>query len=383
MEILVKTLAGLEDVLARELESLGAEAIRPVVRAVACTGDLTLLYRINLESRTALRVLRPLHQFRAQNEDQLYRGVGEVDWSAWLGLSNTLAVDGVVHSDHFNHSQYVALKTKDAIVDQFRNRTGRRPSIDTDAPDLRVNVHIRADQVSLSLDSSGDSLHKRGYRHLSVEAPVNEVLAAGMILLTNWDGLQPFVDPMCGSGTIPIEAARIARRIPPRRNQDTFGFMQWPDFDPPRWKQIRREAEERVLPECPAPIYAYDKDMQAIRATRYNAGKAGVGDDLHIQRRPFERLQPPQPHGLLMMNPPYDERLPVPQIEAFYGQIGDRLKQFFAGYEAWILSSHMEALKNIGLRATSTYPLYNGSLPCKLVEFELYEGSRKEKITTE
>ncbi len=379
MDILVKTLSGLENTLADELQRLGADQVDPILRAVKCRGDLRLLYRINLEARTALRVLTPVHRFKARNEDQLYRGVRELDWSDYLSLSGSLAVDSVVHSDQFTHSHYVALKTKDAVVDQFRDRTGRRPNVDTDNPDLRINVHINQDLVSLSLDSSGDSLHRRGYRQLGVEAPINEVLAAGMILISGWQPDETFVDPMCGSGTLPIEAARIARRIPPQWQREHFGFTRWKNFDKTLWKAVRDKAEAAILSESPASIYAYDVDMRAIRATRRNADRAGVAEDIHIQRRPFERLEPPAPTGTLIMNPPYDERLSLPDIEAFYQMIGDRLKQEFAGYRAWIISSHLPAIKHIGLQSSSRRDLYNGALACKFLEYDLYQGSRKAK----
>ncbi|MDX1667708.1 MAG: THUMP domain-containing protein, partial [Saprospiraceae bacterium] len=251
MKLIAKTLEGLEEVLAGELSDLGASRTSLLKRAVEFEGDLALMYRANLCSRTALRILMPIHSFDARNEDQLYRQVGKVDWSQYLELHETFAIDSVVHSSRFTHSHYAALKAKDAIVDQFRRRTGKRPSIDVKSPTLRINLHIRENDVNLLLDSSGDSLHLRNYRRDSISAPLNEVLAAGMIRLSGWKGDRPFLDPMCGSGTLAIEAAMMAANIPPQRQRRNFGFRNWKNYDRELWKKIKKEAEDAITTDLP------------------------------------------------------------------------------------------------------------------------------------
>jgi len=377
MKLLVKTLAGLEGVLARELDALGAKKVEPLVRAVACEGDLTLLYRANLELRSALRVLLPLAAFRVRNEDELYREIGRIDWSVHMDVDDTLAVDAVSNSQQLPHSKYVALKTKDAIVDQFRRRHGRRPSVDVKAPTLRINVHVWREQCTVSLDSSGDSLHKRGYRTQALAAPINEVLAAGMILLSDWRRDGPFLDPMCGSGTILIEAALFAHHIPPQLHREHFGFMRWKTYDADRWNAVHRQARQAVQP-FDHPLLGYDRDFGAVKVAQHNALAAHLEGKVHIERQRFERLEPPLgAPGLMMMNPPYDERMGAGNINVLYSTIGDRLKQHFPGYEAWIISSNKEALKHVGLRPSKKITLYNGALECKFQKYELYRGSRK------
>ncbi|MCR9099494.1 MAG: THUMP domain-containing protein [bacterium] len=376
MRLIAKTLAGLEPVLAQELEQLGAQAIEPINRAVAFEGDKALLYRANLELRTALRILLPVHQGKVRTEDELYRLVRTVDWSQYMKVNDTLAVDGVTNSKFFTHSKYVALKTKDAIVDQFREATGRRPNVNVYAPRLRVNVHIFNDECTIALDSSDDSLHKRGYRLSSVEAPINEVLAAGMVLLSGWNADRPLLDPMCGSGTLVIEAGLIATQRAPQLNREHFGFKRWPDFDEALWAQILEAAKQRVR-KSPVPILGSDKDFKAMRLTEQNAMAAGLEDTITVQRKKFEKLEPEVEAGMIIMNPPYDERLSEADIGAFYEMIGDQLKQRFTGFDAWIISSSTDGFKRLGLKSSQKIPLFNGALECRFVKYELYAGTRK------
>ncbi len=376
MQMIAKTLAGLEEVLADELRHLGAADVECLNRAVSFTGDKWLLYRANLELRTALRVLVPIHKGKTRNETELYKLVQAVDWSQYMKVNDTLAVDGVANSKYFTHSKYVALKTKDAIVDQFRKAAGRRPNVNVYAPVLRINVHIFKDDCTIALDSSGDSLHKRGYRLASVEAPINEVLAAGMLLLAGWKGERPFVDPMCGSGTLPIEAGLIATRRAPQLSREYFGFKRWADFEPDLWQQLLEAASNKIR-EAPFPIKGYDKNFKAVRLTEQNAMAAGLESDLSVARKKIEKLEPALEKGLVMLNPPYDERLSEKDIGAFYKMIGDRLKQQFPGFEAWIISSNKEGFKHIGLKAAQKISLYNGALECRFAKYELYEGSKK------
>jgi len=375
---LAKTMHGLEPVLADELRALGASDIRPLKRAVSFEGDKKLLYRANYELRTALRILVPVHSFPAYNERNLYSGVREVDWGRYLTVRDTLAVDAVTAGETFRHSHYAALTVKDAIVDQFRERHGRRPDVNTAAPSLRVHLHIQGTQCDLLLDASGDTLHKRGYRRDTVEAPLSEVLAAGMVLLSGWNGRGPFVDPMCGSGTLAIEAAMIALNIPPQVKRESFGFFRWPDFDQKLWREVKKEADSRTQKDFEFPILASDKDSRARNATAVNVLSAGLEEHIRIEKMPFEKLNPPEPPGVLITNPPYDERLKVEAIAEFYESIGHRLKQSWTGWDAWLISSNRDALKHVGLRASRRITLFNGALECSFQKFELYEGSRRK-----
>lgn len=378
MQYLAKTLHGLEPVLADELKALGATGIELGKRAVAFEGDKAMLYRANYELRTALRILVPVHSFTARNERNLYSGVRQVDWGSYMTVRDTLAVDAVTQGETFRHSHYAALTVKDAIVDQFRERQGRRPDVNTAAPNLRVHLHVYGENCDLLLDSSGDTLHKRGYRRDTVEAPLSEVLAAGMVLLSGWNGRGPFVDPMCGSGTLAIEAAMIAMQVPAQFKRETFGFFGWPDFDQKLWRQIKKEADARTQP-FEFPILAADKDSRARNATSVNVLSAGLENYIRIEKIPFEKLTPPEPPGVLITNPPYDERLKMESIALFYKSIGDRLKQAWTGWDAWLISSNRDALKSVGLRASRRITLFNGALECSFQKFELYEGSKRSK----
>ncbi len=373
--ITIKTQFGLESVLAEELKSLGAADVEILNRAVQFTGNREWLYKCNLYLRTALRVLRPIATFRVNNERQLYDRVRDINWSDYFTNRQTFAIDATAHSEIFTHSKFIALKAKDAIADQFRDRTGQRPSVDVRNPDLRINLHISDRSCNLSLDSSGDHLDRRGYRLNRTEAPLNEVLAAGIILLSGWDSGQDFMDPMCGSGTLAIEAAMMARHIPPGRGR-SFIFEKWRDFDAGLWKKIRIEAEEQIRP-FKGNLLARDLDEQALKIAIQNAERAGVRKFIDFKRENFLQSKAQSDAGIVVMNPPYGERLSVEKIREFYGQIGTHLKHHYAGHDAWIISSDMQALKFVGLRPSRKIQLYNGSLECRLCKFELYQGSRK------
>ncbi len=377
MKLLAKTLQGLEPVLAEELRQLGANEIEVLKRAVRFDGDLAFLYRSNLELRSAIRILWPIATFRARNELDLYRKMQNIDWSEYMTHRQTLAVDGVTFSEVFTHSKYIALKTKDAIVDQFRDRTGRRPNVNVAYPDLRINVHIRQTDVTVSIDTSGESLHKRGYRKEILEAPINEVLAAGILLHSGWKGERTLIDPMCGSGTFLVEAASIACQAPAQWHRQQFAFQKWKNFDANLWEEVRKQAKaKQILPQ--KPILGFDKSFQSIRVAERNLQAANFDDFVTVKRRAFEKLIPPPGGGVLVANPPYDERLQVDDVEQLYGMIGDRLKKEFTGFEAWIISSNRDAIKNIGLRASAKVQMYNGALECRLMKYEMYEGSKKE-----
>lgn len=376
MKFLSKTLSGLEQVLADELQAIGASNIKILKRAVSFEGDKKILYRANLESRTSVRILVPIFSFRANNEDIYYRKIKSMDWSKYMGVNDTLAIDATTHSIFFTHSKYASLKAKDAIVDQFRDKFGRRPNVNLTSPTLRINIHIQEDEVTVSLDSSGDPLFKRGYRIERMEAPLNEILAAGMILLSGWKKDRDFVDPMCGSGTLPIEAGLIARNIPPQWFRKQFGFQKWSDYDADLWQSVRNEAEQQFK-EYEHEIYGFDKDFKAIGTSRINVLSAELTDDISLKRNAFEKLEAPSGKGVMIINPPYDERLHIENIEAMYKMMGDQFKQNFKGWEVWVLSSNLDALKRIGLRPSKKIKLFNGALECKFLKFEIYEGSKK------
>ncbi len=304
-DLIAKTLSGLEPALAAELKALGATGIRELKRAVAFDGDMRMLYRANYELRSVLRVLIPIHSFPAYNEKNLYEGIREIDWSQYMRVDDTLAVDAVTQGEVFRHSQYAGLLTKDAIVDQFRERYQRRPNVNTVAPNLRINIHVQGTHCDVSIDASGESLHRRNYRRDTVEAPLNEVLAAGMILLSGWNGQGNFVDPMCGSGTIAIEAAMIGTHTPPQIKRESFGFFRWPDFNRKLWEEVKNEADARIQP-FEFQIFASDKENRARNAVGINTMAAGLENVVRIDRIPFEKLVPPEVPGVLITNPPYD-----------------------------------------------------------------------------
>lgn len=377
-QYIAKTFPGLEEVLAEEIRALGADQAEVLKRAVKFRGNKAMLYRSNLHLHTALKVLVPIKNFSCQNEDELYQAVYEHPWEELFNLYNTFVIDGVVNSHLFKHSHYAALKTKDAIVDRFRNKYNKRPSIDKNKPDFRINLHIYKDQCTLSLDSSGESLHKRGYKAKNVKAPLNEVLAAGLILLSGWDKSSSFVDPMCGSGTLPIEAALMAHDIAPGWYRQHFGFETWHDFDHLLFQELKNKS--RPQPGKHPPIHGCDISQQAIETSKNNLQQAGLSKQVMLFEQSLAQYTPPNSDkGVAIMNPPYDQKLKEKDILTFYKSIGDILKKKYEGYDVWIFSHHMKALKNIGLHPSSKCTLYNGPLECKFQKYSIYKGSLKKK----
>jgi putative N6-adenine-specific DNA methylase len=375
-EMVAKTLFGFEDLLADELKNLGALNIQKGMRMVSFEGDNGFMYKANLGLRTAIKILKPIHHFEVKNEDDLYQGIYKIDWLRFMNENQTLAIDATVFSDFFNHSKYVALKCKDAIVDQFRFRKGTRPNVDIDSPDLRINIHIHQDECTVSLDTSGTSLHQRGYKTATNIAPINEVLAAGLLLLSGWDGQCDFLDPMCGSGTILIEAAMIACNIPANINRPEFAFQLWADWDEKLFDTIKAALLKRTR-EFHFKLQGYDTSMAAIRKAQQNILNAGLEDYVQISLQNFFRAGKFTQNQLhILFNPPYDERISV-QTESFYKQIGDTLKQHYAGTNAWFITGNLEALKYVGLKPSKKIKVYNGSLEARLVKYEMYDGSRK------
>jgi putative N6-adenine-specific DNA methylase len=373
---IAKTMYGLELVLAEELRQLGAKNVQEIKRAVLFEGDTRILYKANYSARSALRVLVPVHSFEATNEKEFYAGVRTVDWSQYLNPTDTIAVDSFTQGDVFRHAQFAALLTKDAVVDQFRDKYSRRPNVNVVSPHLRINVHVQGTKIDLALDASGDSLHRRGYRTATVEAPLNEVLAAGMILLSGWNAEGDFVDPMCGSGTIPIEAAWMATRTPPQYKRVAgFGFFKWPNFDEALWNEVKQTADDQIRP-CPVKIYGSDMDSRARNATAVNIMGAGMENNIRLQSVSFDKLLRPSNSGVLITNPPYDERMRVEDITTFYKGIGDRFKKQWMGWDAWLISSNRAALKQVGLRTSKRLSLFNGPLECSFHKFEMYEGTK-------
>ncbi|MDG5800921.1 THUMP domain-containing protein [Marinilabiliaceae bacterium ANBcel2] len=376
MEFVAKTFHGLEDVLAQELKDLGADNVEPVNRAVTFTGDKELLYRVNLWSRTALRVLKPEIKFKACNEDQLYNKVKEIDWSHLMSNEDTLAIDPVVFSKYFTHSKYVAYKFKDAICDRFRETTGKRPSVDLKRPNTIFNVHVVEDQFTVSIDSSGESLNRRGYRTKEHPAPINEVLAAGMILISDWDKKMTFFDPMCGSGTIVMEAAMIAANIAPNFKRKEFAFQRWKDYEPELWEKIYNDAKRKIsTPE--ARINGSDISVKSIDISRQSALDFGIKQYINFNVNSFSDAVRTGREGMIIMNPPYDERLRSADVVKLYSGIGERLKSKFSGWEAWIISSNRDALDSVGLKPDKKVTLFNGALECSFQKFSLYRGTKR------
>jgi putative N6-adenine-specific DNA methylase len=376
-EMVAKTFQGLEDVLAEELRALGAENVETGKRMVSFEGDLELLYRANLSCRTALRILKPIYKFIARNTDELYEYAKEFDWGKLMTPDSTFSIDTVAFSDEFTHSRFVTYRVKDAIVDWFKDRYGDdvRPGVRLQDADVMINVHIAGDCVTLSLDSSGESLHKRGYRVAQTEAPINEVLAAGIILKSGWKGEGPLVDPMCGSGTFLIEAALIAANINPGVYRKHFSFENWPDFDADLFDQLYNDdSNER---DFNFKIYGADISPKAIEIAEKNIKSAGVGRMIQLETKPLSAWTEAPENGILITNPPYGERISASDMDGLYELIGQKLKNVFKGYHAWIIGLHEEHFNRIGLAPSSKEPILNGALECQLREYIIFEGDYK------
>lgn len=380
--MLAKTFKGLEDVLAQELTELGANNIHIERRAVSFSGDKALMYKANLCLRTASRILKPILTFRAKDADEVYETVKKIDWTQYMSIQTGFSIDSTVYSEEFRHSKYVTYRVKDAIADFFMEREGKRPSVKITQPDLYINVHISDTTVTISLDSSGESLHKRGYRVANTEAPINEALAAGMILMTGWKGETDFYDPMCGSGTLLIEAALIAQNIAPGIFRQNYAFCKWADFDADLWSDIYNDdSNERAFTHH---IYGSDASFYAVQAALKNIKEAGMGRFIDVKQIRLQEIKrEEQTSALVMMNPPYGERLAQDKdVLRLYADIGTALKHQFTGSTAWIISSNEEALKCIGLHPNKKVHLMNGELDCLFNCYELFSGERKEFVKT-
>ena len=375
--LIAKTMEGLEEVLAKEISALGATHIEIIRRGVKFRGNKELMYRCNYWCRTALRIIKPIAEFQVRDQESLYDGVNKIAWEEYLDTSMTFAVDCITSHPELSHSHYAALKSKDAIVDRFRDREGSRPSINTSAPDLRINIHLSKERCTVSLDSSGSSLHLRGYRKTGGTAPLNEVLASGLILLSGWDVNSDFIDPMCGSGTLLIEAAMLALNLPPGHFRQAFGFEKWKDFDPVIFNEMREEAEDKKQ-RISFRIKGYDKSPEAMVASRQNIRSASLHKLIQIEKSAFEDIEDQTGPGIIITNPPYGERMEINDIISLYKSFGDKLKHSFEGFTAWVISADLDALKHVGLKPSRKIKLYNGKLECRFVKFELYKGSRRD-----
>ena len=374
--MLAKTMFGLEEILADELRKLGAQNIKKMNRAVSFKGDKGFMYKANLNLRTALRILKPIVHFQAHNEKELYNKLCEIDWTEIFDLSSTFATNATTHSEVFTHSKYASLVLKDAIVDTFRKKFDKRPNVDPNMPDVSINLHIAKHTCTISLDSSGDSLHKRGYKSNAVTAPINEVLAAGLILLSDWNRISDFHDPMCGSGTLLIEAALIAYNIPVNIFRNRFGFEGWNDFDEKLWEKIKEVSLDKETHYC-GKITGSDNFQKAVRISRKNIENALLSDNIKVKTEDFFN-NTIETGTFVLFNPPYGERIPI-EVYEFYEKVGDTLKHNYKGCSVWLISSDIENMKFIGLRPSRKIKVMNGKLECSFRKFDVYEGSKKAK----
>lgn len=379
-KMVAKTMMGLEEVLAEELKACGAENIECGSRAVSFEGDMRVLYRANYTCRTALAILKPFAEFDANDDQELYNKVYQIKWEKILDVDCTFMIDSTTSGEYFTHSYYAALKTKDAIVDRFRRNFGQRPTIDTETPDYKFNLHIRDNHVTLLINSSGDSLHKRGYRQAVGVAPINEVLAAGMIKLTGWKCDTNFYDPMCGSGTLLIEAAMLANNIPAQYYRGgKFAFKRWKEFNLGEWKSVKEQEDRKIgSGDFDCEIWGNDIDIQVLQQAEKNLEFTKLHHDVMLYNGSFEDQDPPEGRTLIVTNPPYGERIKIEDLNAMYELLGDTFKKKYGeNCEVWLISSDFDALKHIGLKPSKKIQMLNGSLDCRFLKFELYEGSKK------
>ena len=375
-DMVAKTFLGLEGVLADELRALGAEDVNEGNRVVYFKGDKEMLYRANFACRTAVRILKPFLTLRSSSADDLYEQLKSFDWEQLMTVKNTFAIDATVYSEDFNNSRFVTYRVKDAIADFFNDKYGKRPSIRLDNPDIRFDVHISGREVTLSLDSSGDPLFKRGWRVAQTDAPINEVLAAGIILLSGWDGKTDLVDPMCGSGTFLIEAALIGANIAPGVYRDGYAFQQWTDYDEDLFDKIYNDdSGER---EFTHKIYGSDVEGKAIAIARANVKNAGLNKYIELERRDINDIEQVPEGGTLISNPPYGERLNVEDIEALYHDMGYKFKHTFKGYNIWLICYNDDLYHNVGLKPSVRYKLNNGGLDCELLQYVIFDGRYDE-----
>ncbi len=377
-EMKATTFFGLEELLQKEILQLGGKNIQAFKRGVSFEGDLGFLYKANLCLRTALKVIIPIHSFKATDNESFYNGIKEIAWEKFIAYTDSIKIECVVNSDFFEHSLFMSQKAKDGIVDRFRDRYGKRPDVDLIHPSLRIYIHIFKDEVSVNIDSSGELLYKRGYRTDTNKAPINEILAAGLVMLSGWQPHKQLIDGMCGSGTIAIEAALWANNIPPGIFRQEFAFMRWKNYDAKLFELITESSLNKIK-EQELDIVANEIYEPTVKKMMNNLKNAKLQDIIKISNKNFFDLTTDRKNGFIILNPPYGERIEKQEIADFYKQIGDKLKKDFAGFTCWIITSSAEGFKNIGLRPTRKITLFNGSLECRYLKYEMYEGSKKDQ----
>ena len=377
MKIVIRTYAGFEEILASEIQNITGKKPEIAKRAVTIEGENKEVYLINLWSRLAIDVLIPIIEFRAKNEDELYKKTTQYSWEKHLTLHETFSINSIVHSPFFNHSKYVSLKIKDAIVDRFNRKENKRPNVDRENPDLRFVVRVTQDRTTILWNTSGESLYKRGYRTKTGLAPINEILAAGILTFSHWDATKPLVDPMCGSGTFLCEALMIAKNIPAGMNRNEFGFIKHNSYDHNLWIKIKAEAEEKINKTAPT-LFGYDNEEISISNTKYNLNNIDSSFNCTVEKIDFFKSEKPVENGMMIMNPPYNIRIHQDKILEFYNDIGTRLKHHWSDFDAWVFSGDLQALKRIGLRPKRRISLFNGSIESKLVHLPLYMGSKRK-----
>ena len=383
IQLTATTLAGFEEILADELRSFWARDVELGRRAVSFKGDLGFIYKVNFRSRFALRVLKPIKEFVAENEQTYYARIKAYPWENLISNNQTFAIRSAVHSDTFTHSLYMSLKAKDAIVDRIREKTGARPNVDTDTPDIPIHIHISAEKVIISLDSTGDSLHMRGYRQITGQAPINEVLAAGIVELSEWDPTTPLYDAMCGSGTIAMEAAIKGLNMPPGLFRKLgYAFEKWPDFDQKLWDTIISSSMDRIS-DTPLKIYASDVSANVVSKAKKNIYNAELDEEIQVSVQEFLELKPTEDRGTLILNPPYGERMDKEDIDELYKNMGDAFKQNWKGFSCFMITGNLSALKKVGLKSSMKKELFNGSIDCRLARFDIYEGSKRAPLSDE
>ncbi len=380
--LIAKTLAGLEEVLEKELADLGAANIKKLRRAVEFEGDKELMYKVNLWSRTALTILRPLFEFSFTTQQEYYDILREYQWDQVFSVNKTIAINALAFHSEFTNTHFLAQRTKDAVVDYFMDKTGTRPSVDTDDPQIKINVFVNKDQCSVSLDSSGAPLFKRGYRRKNVPAPLNEVLGAGLIMLSGWDKKSPLYDPMCGSATFSIEAGMLALNMAPALFRRNFSFLHWNDFDSPMWENLREQARQSQNTQSMPEIIASDVNNSSMDAARQNLMEAGLLGRVRLEKKDFFNARPAHSKGMIILNPPYGRRLQSDNIKDYYGSIGTALKHLYTGFNAWIISPDKALTHKIGLRHHTQKLVFNGQLECRFLGYDLYKGTMKHKETT-
>ncbi len=374
--MIAKTFAGLEEVLASELRSLGAHDVQPLKRAAAFTGDMAMLYKTNIWSRSALSILKPIHDFQFETQQEFYDKMREFSWDDYFSVDKKIAISTVAIQSVFTNTHFLALRSKDAIVDFFREKANARPDVDVENPDIKINVYVFKNTCSVSLDSSGMPLFKRGYRKQAGPAPLNEVLAAGLIMLSGWDKKQAFYDPMCGSGTFSIEAAMMALNMAPATFRKDYSFTHWQNHDEKLWQNMRIEARESEKKDL-THIEASDVSNKSMALARQNIMEAGLLGRIRLEKKDFFLSKPSQNRGHLLLNPPYGIRLQSENIQEFYQKIGATFKHNYPGFEAWIISPDKNLTHKIGLKPTAKHYVFNGQLDCTFLGYKIYAGSKK------